>query len=85
MHASRSFGTISDMTKLLTEVMRKVAELPEERQDDAAHVLLALLENDATRYRLTDDQLRFVERADADAGRLASDEEVAAILNRPWA
>jgi hypothetical protein len=51
------------MTKLLTEVMRKVAELPEDRQEDAAHVLLAMLENDASPYRLTDDQLRFVERA----------------------
>jgi predicted transcriptional regulator len=75
------------MTKLLTEVLRKVAELPEERQDDAAHVLLAMLENDASPYLLTDDQLQEVERsiADADAGRFASDEEIAALLNRPWA
>jgi predicted transcriptional regulator len=75
------------MTKLLTEVMRKVAELPEDRQEDAAHVLLAMLENDASSCRLTDDQLCYVERAiaDVDAGRFASDDEVAAILNRPWA
>ena len=46
------------MTKLLEEVVRKVAELPDERQDDAAHVLLTMLENDAAGYRLTDAQLR---------------------------
>jgi predicted transcriptional regulator len=75
------------MTKFLMEVLRKVAELPEDRQEDAAHVLLAMLESDASSYRLTDDQLRYVERAieDADAGRFASDEEVDAVLSRPWA
>ena len=55
------------MTKLLEEVVRKVAELPDERQDDAAHVLLTMLENDAAGYRLTDAQLREVELAMADA------------------
>jgi hypothetical protein len=60
------------MTKLLTEVMRKIVELPDERQDDAAHVLLNMIENDVPRYRLTDAQLRDVEVAitDVDAGNL---------------
>ena len=75
------------MTKLLTEVLRKVAELPEERQEDAAHILLRLLENDASRYRLSDDQLHEVELAiaEADSGKFASEEEVAEILERAWA
>jgi predicted transcriptional regulator len=75
------------MTKLLNEVLRKVAELPEERQDDAAHILLRLLENDASRYRLSDDQLQLVESAiaEADAGRFASEEEVAEALESAWA
>lgn len=75
------------MTKLLSEVLRKVAELPEERQDDAAHILLRLLENDASRYRLSDDQLHEVEQAiaEADNGQFASEEEVADVLERPWA
>jgi hypothetical protein len=38
------------MTKLLTEVMRKIIELPEDRQDDAAHVLLNMIENDVPRF-----------------------------------
>jgi hypothetical protein len=74
------------MSKLLTEVLRKVAELPEERQDDAAHILLRLLENDASRYRLSDDQLREVELAIAETkdGHYATDDEVASVLHRPW-
>jgi len=74
------------MTKLLTEVLRRVAELPEERQDDAAHVLLRMLENDASRYRLSDDQLREVgfAIAEVDRGEIASDAEVGEVLHRPW-
>jgi hypothetical protein len=75
------------MTKLLTEVMRKIVELPEDRQDDAAHVLLNMIENDVPRYRLTDAQLRDVEVAiaDVDAGNYASDKEIESLLYRPWA
>jgi hypothetical protein len=75
------------MTKLLTEVLRKIVELPEDRQDDAAHVLLNMIENDVPRYRLTDAQLRDVEVAiaDVDAGNYASDKEIESLLYRPWA
>ena len=81
------FAILSRMTTLLDEVVRKIAELPDERQDDAAHVLLTMLENDAARYRLTDAQLLEVElaMADADQGAFASDPEVRNILHRPWA
>jgi hypothetical protein len=74
------------MTKLLTEVLRKVAELPDERQDDAAHVLLRMLENDASRYRLSDDQLREVELAiaEVDRGEIASEADVARVLDESW-
>ena len=34
------------MTKLLTEVIRQIVELPEERQDDAARALMLMLEHD---------------------------------------
>lgn len=66
------------MTKLLTEVLQKVAELPAGRQDDAARTLLTLLENDARRARLTDAQVREVELAmqEADRGGFASDREM---------
>jgi len=75
------------MTKLLAEVLRKVAELPEQRQDDAAHVLLSLLENDEPGYRLSDDQLHEVEQAmrEADRGDLATDVDVSSVLHQSWA
>jgi hypothetical protein len=74
------------MTKLLQEVLRKVAELPEERQDDAAHILLRILEDDAAPQRLTDDQLREVELAIAEVerGEFASDADVARVLDESW-
>lgn len=74
------------MTQLLKEVMRKVEELPEERQNDAAHVLLQMLENEASPYRLTDEQLAEVELAAAeiDAGKYASDDEVKRVLGSVW-
>ena len=34
------------MTNQITEVMRKLVELPEYRQDDAARVLMLMLEQD---------------------------------------
>jgi hypothetical protein len=75
------------MTKLLTEIMRKVVELPEERQDDAARVLMMMLEHDPEQYRLSDEQLREVEEAitDVDAGNFASDADIDRVLHRSWA
>lgn len=75
------------MTKLLTEVIRKVVELPEERQDDAARILLTMLENDGTRYRLSDEQLREIELAivDVDAGHYASQDDINRMLYQSWA
>lgn len=63
------------MTKLLTEVIRQIVELPVERQDDAARVLMLMLEHDPEQYRLSDEQLREVDEAiaDVDAGNFASD------------
>jgi predicted transcriptional regulator len=81
------FVILSPMTKLLSAVMRKITELPEQRQDDAARVLLMMLEQDPEQYRLTDAQLREVDAAiaDTDAGNFAPEKEIDAILNRSWA
>ena len=51
------------MTNLLAEVMRKVVELPEDPQDDAARVLMLMLEHDPEQYRLSDEQLGVVGEA----------------------
>jgi hypothetical protein len=75
------------MTNLLTEVMRKVVELPEDRQDDAARVLMLMLGHDPEQYGLSDEQLREVEKAiaDVDAGNFASDKEIDRVLHHSWA
>ena len=69
------------MTKLLTEVMRKIIELPEDRQDDAAHMLLTMIGNDAARYHLSDEQLHEVELAMAEVreGKIASEKDMRAL------
>ncbi len=80
------YGIVSGMTKLLNQVMRQVAELPADRQDDAAHVLLMLLEGDPATCRLTTAQLREVDAAiaDADDGVFASDDYIDRALNQAW-
>ena len=72
------------MTKLLTEVIRQIVELPEDRQDDAARVLMLMLEHDPEQYRLSDEQLRDVEEAiaDVDASNFASDQHIDRVLHR---
>ena len=76
------------MTKLLTEVIRQIVELPEDRQDDAAaRVLMLMLDHDPEQYRLSDEQLREVDEAiaDVDAGNFASDQDIDRALHRSWA
>src|ERR1700694_4763470 len=74
------------MSNLLTEVLRKVVELPEDRQDDAARVLMLMLEHDPEQYRLSDEQLRDVQEAiaEVDAGKFASDEEIDRVLHHAY-
>lgn len=75
------------MTKLLSDVLQKVADLPEARQDDAAHILLALIDSDAKPYLLSDVQVQEIELAlaDVDAGNFASEKEINDLLNHAWA
>ncbi len=75
------------MTNLLAEVMRKVVGLPEDRQDDAARVLLLMLAHDPEQYRLSDEQLRDLDEAIAgvDAGNFASNADIDRVLHRSWA
>jgi predicted transcriptional regulator len=73
---------LRSMTDLLTAIMRKVEELPDDRQEDVAQVLLSLLENDRALYRLNDAQMQEVDAAiaSANAGRYASEEDVVRVL-----
>ena len=54
--------TMSDMTQTLKDVMKRVESWPEERQADAAKVLLEMEAQGASSYHLTDEQLAEVRR-----------------------
>ncbi len=49
-------------TKALKEAIERVQQWPEERQEDAAKILLDMEAQDTSAYRLTDDQVAEVKR-----------------------
>ena len=53
-------------TKALKDVIERVQRWPQERQDDAARMLLEMEAQDTSGYRLTDEQAAEVERRLAD-------------------
>ena len=69
--------------KILKEVIERVQSWPEKRQEDAAQMLLEMEQQDASGYRLTDDQTREVARIQRSIqegrGTFANDEEMAAL------
>jgi hypothetical protein len=50
------------MSEALKEIIERVRTWPEERQEDAARVLLAMEKQDRSPYRLTDEQAAEVQR-----------------------
>jgi hypothetical protein len=75
------------MTKdQVKEVLDRVLTWPAQRQEDAVRVLVEMEEQDASSYRLTDEQVAEVERRRSDfaAGveRNATDEEMAALWKK---
>jgi predicted transcriptional regulator len=72
------------MTKLLEQGIEAVRRLPDERQDMAGELLLAIAEEDGVRYRLTPEQIEEVKLsiAEADRGEFVSDEEMAELWKK---
>jgi len=70
------------MTKLLEKAISRIRELPEDRQDELAEMLLDCA--DQPKVILTPEQIAEVELAiqEADAGKFATDEEMAALWKR---
>lgn len=70
-------------TKDLEDLMERVRRWPKERQQDAAEVLLEMERQDASRFRLTDAQVREVDRIRGDirdgSAKFATDEQMAAL------
>jgi hypothetical protein len=69
--------------KILKDVIERVQSWPEKRQEDAAQMLLEMEQQDASGYRLTDDQTREVARIQRSIregrGTFANDEEMATL------
>lgn len=57
------------MTKSLQYAIEKLKELPEERQEELAEELMAVVEGDLRRHHLTDEQLAEVRRRRANPDR----------------
>ncbi len=75
------------MTKdQVKEILDRVLTWPPNRQEEAARMLSAMEAQDASPYRLTDEQVAEIERRRADftAGRerYATDEEMAALWKK---
>ena len=74
------------MTKLLQDVIERVRQWPEERQDQAALVLLDLEAQQANRYRLTPAQVSEVERIQQQvrdgSAEFATDEQMTAFWKK---
>jgi hypothetical protein len=72
------------MNKRLLEALELVKTWPDERQEDAAFVLLAMQEQGTTVFELDEEDRRRLEHSLAQArrGEFATDEEVAAVLRK---
>jgi len=74
------------MTKLLQDVLERVRTWPDDRQDDAARLLLELEAQQTSDYRLTPEQVKEVEELQAQirdgTAEFATDEEMAALWKK---
>mgnify|MGYP003335333927 CR=1 FL=1 len=71
------------MTDMLEEALAKVKGWPEDRQNDAARLLLAMHDQNVAQYALTAEQIALVERskAQADSSDFVPDEAVGLFFN----
>jgi len=72
------------MNANLKNIIRRVDTWPEEAQEQAAELLLALEQEYAEPYELSEEDRRAIDRSleDMRQGRFASDEQVAALFSR---
>ena len=72
--------------KQVKEILDRVLTWPPERQEDAARVLTTMEEQDTTPYRLSDEQVKEVERRLPNFAEgkehYATDEELAALWKK---
>lgn len=70
------------MNKILDDAITRLRELPDERQQQAAALLLDFLESDEDAYELTPEQLEEIDRCLSDDEPFATEEEVKAFFDR---
>jgi predicted transcriptional regulator len=72
------------MSKMLEEAIRKVRQLPETDQDEAAEVLLSIVSKAAAPVQLDDETRAAIRegREQARRGQFVSDDDMAAFLKR---
>jgi hypothetical protein len=70
------------MNQLLEEALVQVKALPEERQQEAAQVLFAFLDQENPELDLSPEQIAEIERRMSDDGPYAIDDEVCAVFAR---
>lgn len=70
------------MNRRLTDAIERIRSLPEERQQQAASLLLDFLEHDDAEVELTPEQRAEIEEALSDGEPYASDEEVRTFFDR---
>jgi hypothetical protein len=71
------------MNQRLEEVIEQVRALPEERQQEAAQILLAFLDQQNPDLYLSPEQIAEIERCMSDDEPYATDEEVRSVFARP--
>lgn len=73
------------ISRILKEVLERVHDWPEERQEEAAQLLLEMEQQYVRSYHLTDEQVRKVARIQQEIresrGVFATDEEMTALWN----
>jgi len=74
------------MIKVLEQAIEKVKQLPEDRQAYAAEVLEQIAAQQLGVFQIPDDHIAAVMEglAQAERGEFATDEEVDAVLRKPW-
>jgi predicted transcriptional regulator len=73
-----------DMNAKLKDIIERADTWPEEAQEEAVQFLLALEQEYAEPYELSDEDRKAIDRGleDMRQGRFATDEQVAAVFNR---
>ena len=70
------------MNQQLEEVLEQVRALPDERQQEAAFILLSFLDRQSSDLYVSPEQIAEIERRASDDGPYATDEEVRAVFAR---